>query len=311
LVIGINHNKEFNSMSTKQLSEIFIRDPFIVTMPEQGGYYLYGTNFNMSNNIGFDTYFSKNLHDWEGPFEVFRPPAGFWAHTQFWAPEVTRVEDKFIMLASFTGNIRGTQVLTATSPRGPFIPQGNKPITPNDRRSLDGTLFIDAEKTPWMVYADCWHTNKCNGTIRKLRLNTDLSPSNDAPSIILSSKEAPWNAELTDIGPGIYCGEGPFVWQSESGQLYLMWSGFAAGMVYKVGVARSLSGTMEGPWQQQPKPLWNGDGGHNMIFKTLEGKSIVSLHSPGYVPNAQPERTRLFLLNETSDGILSCGDEYL
>jgi hypothetical protein len=33
---------------------------------------------------GFDCYMSDDLIPWEGPIPAFRPPAGFWADTQFW-----------------------------------------------------------------------------------------------------------------------------------------------------------------------------------------------------------------------------------
>ena len=290
-----------------KLTNFYIRDPFILPVPEHGGYYLYGTNYHFDNDVGFDTYFSRDLREWEGPFEAFRPPKNFWAKKQFWAPEVTRVGSKFVMLATFTGSIRGTQVLTASDPRGPFTLCGDGPITPRERWSLDGTLHIDSQGDPWMVYADDWHFHKCNGTIRKVRLGADFLPEDEESSIILSGNEAEWNAELLYVGPGTYCAEGPFVWRGKSGDLFLTWSGFTREKNYTIGVARSLSGSIVGPWHKFQIPLWSGDGGHCMIFRSLENQPILALHSPGYDPISNPERAVLFPIEEIS-GTLVCHD---
>ena len=51
----------------------------------------------------------------------------------------------------------------------------------------------------------------------------------------------------------------------------MLWSSFLLGKdgngQYAIGVARSQSGTILGPWLQDPQPLNpNDNGGHAMIF---------------------------------------------
>ena len=58
---------------------------------------------------------------------AFRPPAGFWADTQFWAPEVVARDGRFFMFATFASSDpqagpRGIQVLVSAEPTGPFAP---------------------------------------------------------------------------------------------------------------------------------------------------------------------------------------------
>ena len=61
------------------LEEINIRDPFV--LPFKDTYYMYGTRAKTCWGLadGFDCYTSKDLVNWDGPFEVFHKPENFWA----------------------------------------------------------------------------------------------------------------------------------------------------------------------------------------------------------------------------------------
>lgn len=67
-----------------------------------------------------------------------------------------------------------------------------------------------------------------------------------------------------------------------------------------MGVARSESGSVLGPWHQDAEPLWVEDGGHGMLFRTLDGQLHMTLHAPNDTPN---ERARFVPLDEV-DGRL-------
>src|SRR3546814_2189596 len=85
------------------LADIQIRDPFVLTVPEEGTYYLFGsTDADIWHPpaTGFDCYRSTDLERWEGPIEAFRPPAGFWSDRNFWAPEVHRYAGRFFLFAT-------------------------------------------------------------------------------------------------------------------------------------------------------------------------------------------------------------------
>ena len=65
--------------------KIQIRDPYILV--HDGMYYLYGTtdkNCWSDKGTGFDSYKSKDLENWEGPFTAFKPSEDFWADRHFW-----------------------------------------------------------------------------------------------------------------------------------------------------------------------------------------------------------------------------------
>ena len=125
-----------------------MRDPFILE-PAPGQFVLYGTtdaNLWGGPATGFDCYLSTDLETWQGPVAAFRPPEGFWADTQFWAPEVHPHDGRFFMVATFassnpTARVRGVAILVADDPAGPFTPWSDGPVTPVEVPCLDGTLF--------------------------------------------------------------------------------------------------------------------------------------------------------------------------
>ena len=85
------------------------------------------------------------LENWEGPFEVFHRPEGFWADKNYWAPEVHFYEGTFYMFATFNSEAierKGTMILKADNPLGPFVLHSEGKITPDEWNCLDGTLYV-------------------------------------------------------------------------------------------------------------------------------------------------------------------------
>jgi hypothetical protein len=57
---------------------------------------------------------------------------------------------------------------------------------------------------------------------------------------------------------------------------------------YAIGVSRSQSGTILGPWIHETDVLFGKDGGHGMLFHTLEGQLMLTIHAPNSTPNERP-----------------------
>ncbi len=285
------------------LAEIHIRDPFIVPVQEQNAYYLYGTTDAAvwrGKAEGFDAYRSRDLLAWEGPLPVFRPPSGFWATENYWAPEVHRYGGRYVLLASFKSpdRRRGTQILAADDPLGPFTPIGSGPATPAAWECLDGTLHVAPDGVPWIVFCHEW-VQVGDGEICAAPLSGDLTRAIGEPILLLRASQMPWAVSMRS--PGDYVTDGPFLWRAANGDLLMLWSSFVAGRRYAQGVSRSASGTVHGPWQHDPQPLFADDGGHGMLFRTFAGDLVLALHSP----NASPaERARLLPV-EDRDGRLT------
>lgn len=284
-------------------SDIHLRDPFVVPIKAENRYYLYGTRGHecwTPSATGTDYYTSMDLQNWEGPFPAFLPPAGFWADRNFWAPEVHAYNGRYYMFITLKaeGICRGTQILAADSPKGLFLPISERPITPPDWECLDGTLFVDAEQQPWMIFCHEW-VQVGDGEICAVRLSPNLEAAIDQPRVLFRASQAPWAQELVSRNRRGYVTDGPCVHRLANGTLLILWSSFNNG-AYTVGMARSLSGEILGPWQQIPEPLYAADGGHCMVFRDFEGALWLAFHSPNPTPNERPHFVRL---HENSDAL--------
>ena len=278
----------------KSTSEIQIRDPFVVPVGAEGRYYLYGTTTGdpgKGPGGGFDCYRSEDLANWEGPFAAFRPDDGFQGTTDFWAPEVHVRNGRYYMFASFKAprRCRGTYVLVSDAPKGPFRPISDGPVTPPHWQCLDGTLHVDGEGRPWVVFCHEW-VQVHNGAVWGMRLTDDLKRPVGRPIYLFSASEAPWARPAdwpADWGPArfpCYVTDGPFLHQASDGQLLMLWSTIGA-RGYTMGIARSAGGRVEGPWTQDPDPIVADDGGHGMIFRSFEGQLVMTFHTPNQTPN--------------------------
>ncbi|MGC9346781.1 MAG: glycoside hydrolase family 43 protein, partial [Anaerolineae bacterium] len=297
------------TLETHELSDLRVRDPFILPDPATRTYYLCVAMRTSETHPrpGVGVYTSKDLQTWEGPNVVFTTPTGFWAQGAIWAPELHRYQDNTYLFLTFNTAKplpasaarpedlpsdwhplvqRGVQVLVADSPSGPFRPFHNRPHTSLDEMALDGTLWVEDGVT-YMVYCHEWVQTQ-DGTVELVRLKDDLSDLAGDPVTLFRGSDAPW------VPPGRdrYVTDGPFLYRTKAGTLLMLWSTFGW-RGYMTLIAASESGSIQGPWVQQPRPLFMEDGGHGMIFHRFDGTPMLTLHHPNRAPN---ERALLFEL---------------
>ncbi|MCO6453606.1 MAG: family 43 glycosylhydrolase [Caldilineales bacterium] len=274
--------------------DIQIRDPFIFVDHETQSYFMFGTTDRdcwRGPGQGFDCYRSEDLQIWDGPIPAFRPPSDFWAEKNFWAPEVHRFNGRFYMFATFIaeGRLRGTQILTADEVSGPYAPLTGGPITPRHWQCLDGTLHVDASGDPWIVFCHEW-VQLHDGSICAMKLSPDLKEAAGRPVFLFNASEAPWvreferRNEVAKLRFPAYVTDGPFLHRTQDGTLLMLWSSFGD-RGYAMGVSRSQNGEITGLWQHDPEPLWAEDGGHGMVFRTLDGRLMLTFHRPNHTPD--------------------------
>lgn len=265
-----------------KLNEIRVRDPFI--LPYQGVYYLYCAR--TPQGLGFQVYTSTDLENWEGPAPVFDYTPGFWGTQDYWAPEVHHYNGKFYLFASFKGEnvCRGTAILIAESPTGPFIPHSDGAVTPKDWECLDGTLYVDEDGQPWMVFCHEWLQVK-NGTVCAVKLSADLHHAISEPVELWRAGDAPWVRYIDE--PGKYVTDGPYLYHHD-GKLLSLWSSFDQDG-YVEATACSDNGRIDGNWSVDFPPLLRGkDSGHGMLFTTFEGEWKFICHQPNRDPDERP-----------------------
>lgn len=265
----------------RHISQIHLRDPFILPILEKNAYYLFGTGWRFPEGPGFMVYQSSDLNNWSEPSIAFQRQTGFWSDREYWAPEVHAYKGKYYMFASFKseGLCRGTQILVSDNPAGLYKPITEYPVTPRDWECLDGTLFIDESKKPWIVFCHEW-VQVGDGEISAVPLSDDLTKPIGEPILLFRASEAPWVVEIGKEPKGKVT-DGPFFYRMADGSLIMLWSSFSK-TGYCLAIAKSETGKLEGKWKHPENPIYNNDGGHGMLFRTFDGKLKLILHQPNH-----------------------------
>jgi arabinan endo-1,5-alpha-L-arabinosidase len=312
--------KGFRTINKVKTEEIHVRDPFIFTSHDEQKYYLFGTTF--ADGCGdidpvFEVYVGNNLEEWEGPYVAFDPPKGFWGVRHYWAPEVFEIDGRFYMFASFKGGIgehRGTGILVADHPGGPYVPHSEGSITPKGAECLDGTYYEDENGERWMVYCHEW-TQLYEGRIKAIRLSQDLKTSVGEPVEILNASDMPWIRKFGDlrIEKTGYLTDAPFLYKAKNGELILLWSSYSVPNYgdeglggYTVAIARSKNGNMTGEWEHDEKLLMDRNAGHSSLFRDVNGQLHLCTHYPD-TPHGS-ERPLFIKVEEVENGLNLTGN---
>ncbi|MBQ2968271.1 MAG: family 43 glycosylhydrolase [Clostridia bacterium] len=289
-------------------TDINIRDPFVLY--EDGKYYMYGSRGSETWGLctGLDVYVSDDLETFSDPIEVFTPPADFWSDRNFWAPEVHKYEGAYYMLATFYAKdkMRGTQILKAESPLGPFKLHSEGPVTPADWMCLDGTLHIE-NGTPYMVFCHEW-VQVHDGEMCVIELSKDLTKAVGEPKVLFTASSLPGVCEV-GYAPGQNCDskgnfvtDGPFMYRTKSGRLLMIWSSFTK-EGYCEAISYSDNGSVLGNWAHEEKLLFSKDGGHGMLFYDKAGDMKFAYHQPNNPKGA--ERPHFADVEEKNDTLIA------
>lgn len=264
---------------------IIMSDPCILADRTSHSYYMTGT--------GGMLWKSNDLKLWDGPYRVAQPNPESWTGPKpaIWAAEIHPYNNKYYYFATFTndstiiltndnGNIprRASHVLVADTPDGPYVPVSDADYLPADRPTLDGTLWVEPDGQPYMVYCGEWLYDN-DGTMEAVPLKKDLSAPSGEAFLLFKASDSPWSREKRNdkIGPNRVT-DGPWLFRTATGRLGMIWTSWIFN-TYTMGVAYSESGNIHGPWIQEETPLTPANMGHGMIFRDFDGKYILSLHS--------------------------------
>ncbi len=297
------------------LGNIRLSDPAILADSATSTYYMTGT--------GGMLWKSKDLASWTGPYTVTKTDPDSWMgpRPMIWAAELHQYKGKYYYFATFTNqeviidtvkgnsiNRRASHVLVSDKPDGPYVPMKDETYLPADLPTLDGTFWVDTDNNPYMIYCEEWLAN-WNGTMEKIQLKPDLSGTVGKRKIMFFAFDSPWSKEEDQYGRLIpnKVTDGPYVFKTQTGKLGIIWTSWALN-VYTQGVAYSESGTLDGPWIQELEPITPPNFGHGMLFRTLEGKLLMSVHSHKSDRGRTIRIPHLFEVDDSGDKIVVKGE---
>lgn len=276
-----------------------IRDPYVLVYEDR--YYMYGTC--LSRGQGYGCVISEDLENWSEPVQIFSPSEGFDGCADYWAPECHYYNGNFYLFATYRSEIsgkRGTAIFKSSSPIGPFELITDGHITPKERDCIDGTLYIDNDGQPWMVYVNEWTSSPDEvGEMAAAKLNEDLTEFISEPIVLFRARKHIWTTGSVTDGPVLY--------KTENGKLIMLWSNLANSGGYAVGMAVSDNGRIDGNWIHSPEAFYckgedfSFDGGHPMLFTTLDGQFVMSIHSPNSSSDGIFETAKFIPIEDTGN----------
>ncbi|WP_247235284.1 glycoside hydrolase family 43 protein [Telluribacter sp. SYSU D00476] len=293
------------------LDSIVLSDPFILADKKTSLYYMTGT--------GGMLWKSKDLKAWDGPYPITQTDPNSWMGPKpmIWAAEIHPYKGKYYYFATFTnrdvkidtvqGQVierRACHVLVSDQPDGPYVPMQDPTYLPANMPTLDGTLWVDTDGKPYMVYCYEWLQN-LNGTMEKIELKPDLSGTLGTPKLMFRASDSPWSREKDANGndkPNKVT-DGPYLFKTGTGRLGMIWTSWIHD-VYTQGVAYSQSGTLDGPWIHEKEPITPLNFGHGMLFHTLEGKLLMSIHSHKSINGRYRRIPHLFEVDLSGDKLV-------
>lgn len=293
------------------LDSILLSDPCILADTKTNMYYMTGT--------GGMLWKSKDLRLWDGPYQIAKTDPKSWMGPKpmIWAAEIHPYKDKYYYFATFTnqavkidtvrGNAierRASHILVSDSPDGPYVPMKDPTYLPAEKPTLDGTFWVDKDGKPYMIYCYEWLQN-WDGTMEKIELKPDLSGSIGECKLLFSASDSPWSREKDEKGADIpnKVTDGPYLFRTATGRLGMIWTSWIY-QTYTQGVAYSENGTLDGPWIHEKEPITPPDFGHGMLFHTLDGKLLMSVHSHKDVKGQYIRVPHLFEVDLSGDKLV-------
>ncbi len=304
-------NREQRVRENIPLDSIRMSDPCILADAKTMMYYMTGT--------GGMLWKSKDLKLWTGPFRVAKTDPQSWMgpNPMIWAAELHEYNGKYYYFATFTnrdvkidtvrGNVidrRACHVLVSENPAGPYLPMSDSEYLPANMPTLDGTLWVEDGK-PYMIFCYEWLQN-WNGTMEKIELKPDLSGSVGEMKLLFRASDSPWSKERDEQGNIIFnkVTDGPWLFRTKTGRLGMIWTSWVYD-VYTQGVAYSESGKLAGPWIHEPEPITPPNFGHGMLFRTFDGKLLMSVHSHKNINGRYHRVPHLFEMDDSGDKLVT------
>lgn len=294
---------------TTALSGLSLTDPYVLADVPTQTYYLYSVSTDAARP-GVLVRTSTDLTSWSDLAVAYDVPTGAWNAAE--APSAPKVVERggtyyltvtlrnsaAIMEAGQTGSgwdasanryldtsPEATVIASAPSPAGPFVDvDATTPPTDLSLMTRDGTLYVDPDGTPFLVYAHDW-IQKIDGTVEAVQLSDDLTTPVGDQFYLFKGSDAGFyqdrdfgittggfnSANSEQLSP--FPVDQPQVVQTPDGSLAMLWTTKREGVAMQVE-AISETGNIRGPWTQAQPLLPQGHSGAS-VFTTFGGDTML------------------------------------
>ena len=233
-----NDKKENATVGVALPNQLMLADPFVIE--HDGWYYIYGTEAA----DGIVVYRSRDMKQWSrrcgnAKNGLAMHKDDVWGNSMFWAPEVYKRGDKFIMTYSSDLHICCAE---ADSPCGPFVQKVQRPYLP-DEQGIDASIFVDDDGKAYMFWV---RFMRGGNIIWVAEMTPDLMTVKiETARELIDAREGTWERKMGRIA------EGPLTFKYK-GKYYLTFScNDFRSQDYAVGFA--VADSPMGPYERYEK----------------------------------------------------------
>ena len=261
--------------------QMMLADPFIIE--HDGWYYIYGTE----DADGIVVHRSRDMKKWSKRCGKAKKGLAMhkddvWGNRMFWAPEVYKRGDKFIMTYSSDLHICCAE---SDSPCGPFVQKEQRPYLP-DEQGIDASIFVDDDGKAYMFWV---RFMRGGNIIWVAEMTPDLmNVKIETARELIDVKEGTWEKKLGRIA------EGPLTFKYK-GKYYLTFScNDFRSQDYAVGFA--VADNPMGPYvryEKNPVLHWHcgyAGTGHHAVFRAGR-KFYMVYHAHKNLEKVTPRQT--------------------
>lgn len=262
-----------------QVSKLPLADPFVFY--EDGTYYAYGTH----SGDGIVVFTSDNLIEWQQQSQLALHKNDCTEKQWFWAPEVYRVGDGYVMYYSANEHLFAAR---SESPLGPFVQVGGYQMESliGSEKCIDSSMFRDDDGTPYLFFVRFADGN----CIWMCELDEDCITPKEGTLKHCFSVSADWENVWARVieGPNMV---------KHNGIYYLTYSanGYQS-QDYAVGYATTTS-LKEPVWTKSASnPILHRiydlvGTGHHTLFNDADGNMRIAFHAHYSTSDVHPRVT--------------------
>lgn len=276
-----NDKNENENRGVAFSGRMMLADPFIIE--HNGWYYIYGTE----DADGIVVYRSRDMKKWSRRCGKAQKGLALhkddvWGNSLFWAPEVYKRGDKFIMTYSSDLHICCAE---SDSPCGPFVQKVQRPYLP-DEQGIDASIFVDDDGKAYIFWV---RFMRGGNIIWVAEMSPDLMTVKiETARELIDACEGTWERKMGRIA------EGPFTFKHK-GKYYLTFScNDFRSRDYAVGFA--IADNPMGPYTRYDKnPVLHrhcgyAGTGHHALFR--KGKKFYMVyHAHKNLKEVTPRQT--------------------
>ncbi len=224
---------------------------------------------------------SDDLRTWTGPYDVLRHDTASWLGSGpvITSPEIHKFKGKYYFMATFEVNEggitkRSCSTLVADSLHGPYRTIDSKSrLLDKTEIAAHPTFCKDYLGAGFMVYC-CQSEKSGDDAVRIVMYSDDLGHRLGESYKMMRASDVPWSHTAKNgkkaLSPEL---ESPYLFNCGEESMGMLFTA-CKGAEKAVGVAYSGTGTLNGPWTAEEKPLLEGVSGAAM-FSDYDGTLVM------------------------------------